>query len=306
MKHNMLLLHVYSNLTFDKLNNNYLPGGPGYYVMRALSTLKAPIALEIISCIPSSSSEPHPAEQYVIQDCKGREYTTFSITYHGDTRLLVLEKHCGNCCTIYSGDAAIIAPVYWETCSHLIDRAIVNYNYVLVDLQGFVRLGRVIENNPMLVSSILGDIIRKYRHHNWTYSSGSNGVIIKASIEDLGASYAYHALKRGMVDVITLGETGSIVVENYQFFFIRNYCKAEWKTGAGDIFSAAIILSLLSGAAGLPEAVVEATNATSSVLLELSRRKGYKRNGTRISSCRKASLLKISESEAINILYANK
>ncbi len=226
------LLHVYSNLTLDVTGNEYYePGGPGYYVYRALETVEVPPRMEIVSCRPRGEhARQHPLHDIVLGECRGESYTVFKLEYSNGARSLRLLRYCGKCCEKYAGDIALVSPVYWETCTHLLLSIPYNYIVTVVDVQGFTRLGTRILYDPRLLNDIL--------HYARKLHEGR--MIVKASIEDVGPSQAYELLSKKLLDILTLGEKGSIVRDGSSFYYVKGACTSPWKTGAGDIFSALV------------------------------------------------------------------
>lgn len=256
-------LHVYSNITIDLVRGVQRPGGPGYYVAKAIRCLNLPLNPIVFSCLPKASNIlPVTSDlAFTIEGCSnGSEPTIFSIEVKGARRSLNLVKYCGACDRLSSADIAIVSPVYWEIPSHVLARIPPNYKLTILDVQGYVRLGtRPVQNTCMLLKSYL-DLLLAWKE--------SGRTLVKASIEDLGSACAYEMLRRGLIDVITLGQKGLIArTSGGEVYYVEQKRISSNSIGAGDILSAVLAFSLYKGY-GLLESSLIAVASSYHVLEE--------------------------------------
>ncbi|MHA1616529.1 MAG: PfkB family carbohydrate kinase [Candidatus Njordarchaeales archaeon] len=146
----------------------------------------------------------------------------------------------------------ILNPVINEFSLNIVDKIVSKYEWVAIDVQGFVRMvdndGKIFLNSPGNdVLAILND-----------------AMIVKASLEE------YRVIRRmlGRIFVITLGDKGAILYDRVKRIkvYAPAYKVSGDPTGAGDAFITAFFLKLYESK-DLKESISYA-NALASLLVE--------------------------------------
>ncbi len=232
---NEIVIDVYANPTLDITDTGLSVGGPGLFVARIIDYLDAPFTVRVLGCLGGTKHASKVSKTYSLHVdfvALTEGLTTFEIRETEEGRKLHARTNCPLPSVLdhYAAIAALVAPVYWEVSTHLPNKMASSYHWVVVDVQGYTRLGEIIENNPMLLR----------------YFDRSNNIVIKASIEDLGRRF--DPLIEGLVDIVTFGDKGVVTRLDNELYLI------DWPTikgisaiGSGDMFSAVLTMMLVEG-----------------------------------------------------------
>ncbi|MET1128948.1 MAG: PfkB family carbohydrate kinase [Thermoproteota archaeon] len=252
-------IDVISLPTYDVVEGDKILGGPLYYAWKALESIEASAELRVPAPIDMGGyprgSRPKPS-------C----YLVFDIDEAEDgSRSLKVLRECKADTLWLGGEALLLSPVYWDVGSDVLAR-LHHYRVALADLQGFFRVAgwvsRSIETRlDVGVAAVLHALVH-----------GAGTIVAKASIEDLNYNvYNVEVLEVLAASfpqlVLTLGSSGSVAWDSggALLYVAADPVKGTRTTGAGDMFSATLLLSLCEGA-DMEDSLCRASSVVSCLL----------------------------------------
>jgi hypothetical protein len=240
-----VVVDVYAALTVDLVNGRWLRGGPLRFVHEALVSLGLGKARP--GCFSSGAVFTH------------RERAGVRVS-----QLLRAPRRCRLLSPV--GDAALVAPVYWELgAEDAASVARLGYRAVVYDLQGFLRLpGR----GGLEAGWFLAEPVATYLAG--AASAAGAVVVVKASLEDLGGCRRATGFVEREGCVLTLGPFGACLgLGDGRCLYCRPALPRPElpATGAGDVFGA-VMAALLAQGTSLKEALCGAVRNTARYLVK--------------------------------------
>ena len=233
---------ILGSLTIDYIEDREKPGGPALYCALALEAYG--VDYFCYGARPRRYRWQRPHGFFV----EG-EGPIFVHRYYKDTRLSKLlgrPPMVSSIIGLEEYDAAIISPVFGEFPFQIVD-VVLDRLYSAVDLQGFIR---IVDDE--------GNIAYK-RMDFLAINALEKARLIHMSGEE-------HRIQRELpekpIKVITYGSKGCTLILEHKKYFIPAYSVHGDSTGAGDFFTAILLVRLLETKNPL-ESTIYATAATS-------------------------------------------
>jgi hypothetical protein len=249
-------IDVISLPTYDVIEGGKALGGPLYYAWKALESIEASAELRVPAPIDMGG---YPRGSHPEPSC----YFVFDIDEVEDgSRSLRVLRECKADTLWLGGEALLLSPVYWDVGSDVLTR-LHHYRVALADLQGFFRIaGWISRGIETRLDVGIAAVLRALVH-------GAGTIVAKASIEDLNYNVEVLEVLAASFPklVLTLGSSGAVAWDSsgVLLYVTADPVKGTRTTGAGDMFSAVLLLSLCEGA-DMEDSLCRASSVVSCLL----------------------------------------